>query len=269
MTDRIILNIRHSDSYTDYLLQTCWLRNPRVIPLVDPTGEELRAQTRTGTLVLHCFNSRREPVPGDQIVREVNFLVPPHQKRSIEVLSRCFLDDQGRIDPTIAETARAQIQQILMNILYAERNLQEVYNHYFPLLWEKRQLIYSNPNLFYVPGGQVNPKESDFYPIGVTLKAIDEGGELFRYRHAGACRCECGPILTSYNDHFWGWLNKSWALCTWCPSCGKRKEFTVDAFPARERTEQLLRNTYARYYREGWRTSRNIFDVIDYLSSID
>ena len=72
MTDRIILNIQHSDSYTDNLLQTCRLRNHRVIPLVDPTGDELLAQTRSGTLVLHCFYSRREPAPGDQTVREVS-----------------------------------------------------------------------------------------------------------------------------------------------------------------------------------------------------
>lgn len=269
MTDRIILNIRHSDSYTDYLLQTCWLRNHRIIPLVDPTGEELRAQTRPGTLVLHCFNSRREPAPGEQMVREVNFMIPPHHKRSIEVLSRCFLDDQGEINPTIAETARVQLEQILTNILYAKRNQQEVYNYYFPLLWEKRQLIYSNPNLFYVPGGQMNPWDSEFYPLGITLKTIEEGGEVFRYRHAGACRCECGPILTSYNARYESWSKKSWMLSTWCPSCGKRKAFTVDAFPARERADKFFRDIYFRYNMEALRTRRNIFDVIDYLSSTD
>ena len=38
MTDIIILNIQHSDDYTDYLLMTAGLTNNRIIPLVNPSS---------------------------------------------------------------------------------------------------------------------------------------------------------------------------------------------------------------------------------------
>lgn len=265
MTDRIILNITHSDPYTDYLFQTCWLRNPRIIPLVDPTDDDLDPYRQNGSIVLHCVSSRREPTPGDETVMEVDWITQSRQKRTIMVLSRRYLGRDGEINPTAAEMARAQMKRILANILLADRNLQEVYRHYFPLLWDKRQLIYGDPKLFYVPGGQVNPKDSEFYPLGVMLKSIDEGGGPFRFRHADACRCGCGPILMNYNINRGDWFNTTWKIHTWCPGCGQRKEFNIGHFPGKDAFDRRLNDTFIKYYRDGWRSQRNIFDVIDSL----
>ena len=266
MTDRIILSITHSDPYTDYLFQTCWLRNPRVIPLVDPSDEDLGPYRQSGTIILHCVGSRREPAPGDETVMEVDWTTRSRQKRTIMVLSRRYLGSGGDINPTAAELARARMKGILENILLADRNLQEVYRHYFPLLWGKRQHVYDDPNLFYVPAGQVNPRDSGFYPLGVMLRSIDEGGESFRFRHADACRCGCGPILMNYNINHGDWFNTSWKLHTWCPGCGQRREFNTGYFPGQGEYDRILNETAGRYDRDGWRSRRNIFDVIDSLS---
>lgn len=45
MIDKVILDIAHSDDYTDYLFMTAALTNSRVIPLIDPSAEELRRQS--------------------------------------------------------------------------------------------------------------------------------------------------------------------------------------------------------------------------------
>lgn len=46
MIDKVILDIAHSDDYTDYLFMTAALTNSRVIPLIDPSAEELREAER-------------------------------------------------------------------------------------------------------------------------------------------------------------------------------------------------------------------------------
>ena len=57
MIDKVILDIAHSDDYTDYLFMTAALTNSRVIPLIDPSAEELRRQSDGNAFIFKCRNS--------------------------------------------------------------------------------------------------------------------------------------------------------------------------------------------------------------------
>lgn len=59
MIDKVILDIAHSDDYTDYLFMTAALTNSRVIPLIDPSAEELRRQSDGNAFIFKCRNSRK------------------------------------------------------------------------------------------------------------------------------------------------------------------------------------------------------------------
>ena len=148
MIDRIILNIPHSDDYTDYLFMTAALTNRRVIPLMNPDREEIRKKSDINTLVLRCINAHQEPKAGDRSVT-VDTL-----NKSIRVLSKVYLDEDGTIDYSNAEMVRALIQEALLNILTEPRNLIEAFRLHFPLLWMKRQRIYDDPKLFFAPSGR-------------------------------------------------------------------------------------------------------------------
>ena len=54
MVEKIILNIHHSDDYTDYLFQTVCIKNKRIIPLMNVSDAELKYAEWPTTLILNC-----------------------------------------------------------------------------------------------------------------------------------------------------------------------------------------------------------------------
>lgn len=82
MIDKVILDIAHSDDYTDYLFMTAALTNSRVIPLIDPSAEELRRQSDGNAFIFKCRNSRKALESGDGTVRADQY------SHTILVLSR-------------------------------------------------------------------------------------------------------------------------------------------------------------------------------------
>ena len=100
MIDKIILNIQHSDDYTDYLLMTAGLTNKRIIPMVNPSSEKLKAAKNNNSKVIRCFVSRDTLYP---------WSTPAYydpDNGTIWVYSRCYLEDDGNINYARAEIAR-------------------------------------------------------------------------------------------------------------------------------------------------------------------
>ena len=121
MIDKVILDIAHSDDYTDYLFVTAALTNSRVIPLIDPSAEELRRQSDGNAFIFKCRNSRKALESGDVTVRADQY------SHTILVLSRIYLDDDGEIDAGNAEIVRSLIQKAATDVLESAENLKEVY----------------------------------------------------------------------------------------------------------------------------------------------
>ena len=100
MIRKIILNIRHSDDYTDYLLMTSALTDKRIVPLLDPNDNVLQLVTDSKTLVLRCEASngepreRRKPGPG---------LFINQGKGEVVVFPKYYYHADGSIDSTHAE----------------------------------------------------------------------------------------------------------------------------------------------------------------------
>lgn len=126
MIDKVILDIAHSDDYTDYLFMTAALTNSRVIPLIDPSAEELRRQSDGNAFIFKCRNSRKALESGDVTVRADQY------SHTILVLSRIYLDDDGEIDAGNAEIVRSLIQKAATDVLESAENLKEVYRLHFP-----------------------------------------------------------------------------------------------------------------------------------------
>ena len=126
MIDKVILDIAHSDDYTDYLFMTAALTNSRVIPLIDPSAEELRRQSDGNAFIFKCRNSRKALESGDGTVRADQY------SHTILVLSRIYLDDDGEIDAGNAEIVRSLIQKAATDVLESAENLKEVYRLHFP-----------------------------------------------------------------------------------------------------------------------------------------
>ena len=265
MTDRIILNIQHSDDYTDYLFQTAALKSKRVLPLVDPFEEDMLRERKPGTHVVWCSGSNIKPTPWDKVVSVTWTGLYGTEKQSLTVLSRYYLNLDGSINFTKAEEVRLMIEQEIDNILSAPGNLQEVYSWYFPRIWAHRQDIYANPHLFYIPAGQYNTDKGGFYPVGVVLKAIEGSGSIFRMRLEKSCCCKEEPILTYYSTNYGDWFNTSWTLHTWCPECGKRIHFPTGNFLRKNAIDKCYQETFQKYDK-GISPSKNIFDLIDSFS---
>ena len=140
MTERIILDIHHSDDYTDYLLMTAGLTNRRIIPMLNPSTQQIKAKSDNHTRVLRCYNIRDE-LTGQPVESDVNY-------GSVRIRSRFYLADDGTVNATRAEMVRQVVQEMAINCLMAPENLREVFRHYFPLLWSKRQMIYQDQKLF-------------------------------------------------------------------------------------------------------------------------
>lgn len=249
MIDKIILNIHHSDDYTDYLFLTAGLTNKRIIPMLDPSSAEIKAQSDINTLVLGCYNSRKEPDPDDSVVSY------NEMTQNIHLLSRCYLLEDGTVNATQAELARSIIQEKLDDFLYSEDNLHEYYRRHFPLFWRKRQQIYDSPLLFY-------SKTGTGFPLGVLLKAIEDNEDLFRARHKG-CRCEEPPFIIDFGFNQEGNGVLCFTLYTWCPRCQSRREFGAAYLG---NYEACCASIYRGYDRKQGLSAFTLFDVVDTLS---
>ena len=254
MIDRIILDIHHSDDYTDYLFMTAGLTNKRIIPMVGASQLQIKAATDINTLVLHCINSRARINPWERPV-SVNT-----QVGSVRVLSRFYLDDDGSINAVNAEVVRQTIQEAVMNTLMTPQNLLEVYRHYFPILWSKRQMIYADPKLFFADSGRYySGISNDYLPIGAILKAIDEDPKNFRIRLGGGCSCGQRPFLIDW-DRVYG---EHWTLYTWCPVCHARREIRAWNFQRAWNCERSIGDSLNYYDKGQGSSSLSLFDVID------
>lgn len=254
MIDKIILNIRHSDDYTDYLFLTAGLTNKRIVPLVDPTPETLKAQSDTHTLVLRCYNSRKLPD-----LEELAVTVDS-QCGSIRVLSQYYLKDDGTILPTQATLARETIQEAITSLLMSPRNRREVFIYHFPLIWRKRQLIYDTPRLFFASSGRYDYDRGQSFPLGAVLKAIEEDPGNFRLALGGGCHCSEKPILTDYDR-----IEGEWVLSTWCPVCRARREIKAEFFARYWDCDQSVRHYFHLYDKGQGLSPMTLFDVVDEL----
>ena len=259
MTEIIILDICHSDDYTDYLFQTAALTNKRVFPMIDPGRDEIASHYTTRTTILHCRASRNEdhgqgePVCFDEHLRRIS-VYPPY-----------YLEDNGNIDSHKANYVRALIEKAINGLLLAPENLMEIYREYFPLLWKHRDTICSNPQYFFVKSGWRGLLFDDFFPLGVILKTIEDEHKNFRLSLRGDCGCKDAPLLIDYqySRDDWHYLT----LHSWCPICGKRRAVKTQRFLREGYCNSALESAF-RYYDEGQGFSTiSLPDIIDILRS--
>ena len=257
MIERIILNIHHSDDYTDYLFLTAGLTNKRIIPMLDPSPTELMDRLDGTTLVVDCYNSGRTPRKNESIASY------NQRTRSFNVLSRYYLTEDGSIDATEAEMARTIIQDRLEGILFSDDNLHEVYRRYFPLFWKKRKTIYADPRMFYTKAGFYYSPLFAYVPLGVMLKAIEDNQDLFRTWQGGGCNCKNAPMIIDIDDNDEGWYDDAWTLHTWCPTCSSRREIVVSEVIY---YQNCIGKTYSDFVSNYGLSSLSLFDVVEELS---
>ena len=262
MIEYIILNIHHSDDYTDYLFQTAALTNPRVLPMVNPTPEELDAARKSEfSVVYNCYGRFRDP----QMVAPSVF---SHSiNRTITALTHYYISEDGRINPTEAEIARALIEKELKEQLDAPQNLRDIYRRYFFGIWKNREQIYANPLYFYANCG-VSNKFVKSVPLGVVLKAIEENPDLFTKRQSAYHRCPHDSILCDF-QYYPDEVNE-WHVHYCCPDCGEEVmeayEWLRNRFHQKDQLAFTVEKTLRKYNRGQGRSRLNIFNVIDELS---
>ncbi len=171
--------------------------------------------------------------------------------------------EDGTVNATQAELARASIQERINDLLYSEENLHEYYRRNFPLFWRKRQHIYDNPLLFFAKTGLFNSSYMSYFPLGVLLKTIEGNEDMFRTRQGGGCHCEKAPLLIDYTSNYRDMYNTSWRLYTWCPICSSRREFNVGYIGC---YESRLESTYREFDKRQGLSALTLFDVVDALS---
>lgn len=256
MIDKIILNIHHSDDYTDYLFLTAGLTNKRIIPMIDPSPAEIKAKSDCNTTVIGCYNSRKEPGPNDGVASYNDMT------HNIHLFSRFYLMEDGTVNATQAELARTSIQEKLNEFLFSEDNLREYYRRNFPLFWRKRQEINNNPLLFFAKTGLFNSSSMSYFPLGVLLRTIEDDKDVFRAGHKG-CHCEEPPLIIDFGTNPEGRYDMCYTVFTWCPHCQSRREFGVAYVGG---YEARLANTYHDYDRKQGLSAFTLFDVVDTLS---
>jgi len=259
MTDRIILHIFHSDDYTDYLFLTAALTNKHVIPMIDPRRSEVASQFTPKTRMLYCYNSRSKEYDRDAPV------LFDERHRKLCVYTRYFMDDNGIVDPHKADYVRALIEKVIVDLLTDPTNLMEIYRDSFPLLWKHRDIIYSNPQYFFIQSGWRGLLFDDYLPIGVVLKTIDDEHKNFRLSLRGDCGCSEAPLLIDYQDCFNG--RYFLTLHTWCPICGNRRMIKTKGFLREGYCNSALESA-RRYYDKGQGFSTlSLLDLVDILPS--
>lgn len=259
MIDKVILDIAGSDDYTDYLFMTAALTNSRVIPLIDPSAEELRRQSDGNTFIFKCHNSRKELEKGDRTVNADQY------SHTILVLSRIYLDDGGGIDSGNAEIVRSLIQKAVTDVLESAENLKEIYRLHFPTFWAGRERIYGNPRFFYARTGIFNRQIYKDVPLGVMLKAIEGAPDLFRPETLGGCRCKERPILIDY-EYDPVTLDEC-TMHTWCPTCRSRRGFKVRNFDLERACSAFIGRIHNEYDNGQGFSTLSLFDVLDALAS--
>lgn len=254
MTDKIILYIQHSDDYTDYLLMTAGLTNKRIIPMVNPSSEKLKAAKDNNTKVLRCYTVHHplytwsSPVSGDI------------DAGSITVNTGYYLEEDGSINYHKAEIVRQSLEEMANNVLMANDNLREASRHYFPFLWGSRAKIYADPKYFFVGSGRYE-NFGDSMPVGAILKAMDEDPSTFQIRLGGGCSCGKRPLLIDY-DHVY---NAYWTLYTWCPVCQSHREIHAWNFQRADQCARAVEDAVS-YYSKGKAVSPlSLFDLVDAL----
>ena len=256
MTEKIILNIQHSDDYTDYLLMTAGLTNNRIVPMVNPSSEKLKAAKDNNAKELRCFISH------DDVLDWCSPVTCDPTTGFIRIYSRYYLEDNGTINYSHAEIARQYVEKIAMRILMSDDNLREIYRRYFPILWSCRKKIYSDPKLFCVNCGQYVYSGNDS-PIGAILKAMDEDPATFRIRMGGGCNCAQKPLIIDYDEVY----GRHWMIYTWCPICGSRREIRAWNFQRANQCDMAIEDAMS-YYNKGRAVSPlSLFDLIDALRS--
>jgi len=257
MIEKIILAIAHSDDYTDYLFQTACLTNKRVIPMLNPTASEMYDATGRNTVVYRCDGKYRDPqmMAPSVFANSIN--------RTITVLTHYYLREDGSIDMTEAEIARAMIEKVLLETLESPQNLREVYRQYFTGLWENRKTIYSTPQFFYANCGLSN-KFVKSVPLGVMLKTLEDNPGLF-------VNPDNGQMLIDFQFVENHEINKwEWDLTWWYPGCRYFLTEVVgwmgDKFKAKDLLAYTIEKACRNYNKGQGRSPLNIFNVIDALS---
>ena len=254
MTDKIILNIQHSDDYTDYLLMTAGLTNKRIIPMVNPSSDKLKAAKDNNTKVLRCYTVHHpiytwsSPVTGDI------------DAGSITVNTGYYIEEDGSIDYHKAEIVRQSLEEMANNVLMATDNLREAFRHYFPFLWGCRANIYADPKYFFVGSGRYENFGGSM-PVGAILKAMDEDPSTFQIRLGGGCSCGKKPLLIDYDRVY----DAYWTLYTWCPVCQSRREIRAWNFARSYQCERAVEDAAAYYGRGKVVSPLNLFDLVDAL----
>lgn len=256
MIERIILDIKHSDDYTDYLFQTVALKNRRIIPMVGPSDEALDAVKDENTIIYRC-----EASFNDSILPVEPILVNCHA-RTITVFTHNYLRGDGSIDSFQAEITRQSIEKEILSALEMDENLREVYKHYFSFLWENRKRIYANPQFFYAKCGLHN-KFAQSIPLGGMLKSIDENQEVFRNQVTGR-------ILLDFEFcDTWNWYLEWWDPVS-------RTNFTevikwedgFNEFKEKDLLACTIETACKKYCKGKWAGPFTVFDVLDRLSII-
>ena len=258
MTDKIILNIQHSDDYTDYLLMTAGLTNKRIIPMVNPSSEKLKAAKDDNTKVLRCYIQNHpiyawsSPVSGDI------------DAGSITVNTGYYFEEDGSINYHKAEIVRQSLEEMADNVLMANDNLREAFRHYFPFFWSRRAKIYQDPKLCFVDSGLYGQYISgEGMPVGAILKAMDEDPSTFQIRLGGGCSCGKRPLLIDY-DHVY---NAYWTLYTWCPVCQSRREIHAWNFQRADQCARAVEDAMSYYSKGKALSPLSLFDLVDELRS--
>ncbi len=127
MIERIILDIKHSDNYTDHLFQTAALKNKRVIPMLNPSPEELEAVKDENTIIYHCHSTYCDP----GIKSPIDFDDTP---RAITVSTHYYIRPGGTVDGYKADDIRQRIEEHLLDELESDENLRETYKQTFAIL---------------------------------------------------------------------------------------------------------------------------------------
>lgn len=255
MTDKIILNIQHSDDYTDYLLMTAGLTNKRIIPMVNPSNEKLKAAD-CNTRVLRCVISH------DTVYDWCGPVTRDPETDSIRIYSRYYLEEDASINYGHAEIVRQTVEEMAMRILMSTENLREAYRLYFPILWSQRDRIYADPKYFFVDSGRLESLfAGDFIPVGAVLKAMDEDPSLFRIRLGGGCSCGQRPLLVDYDEVY----GQNWIIYTWCPACNSRREIRAWNFQRSYKCERAIEDTSAYYCKGRAVSPLSLFDLVDEL----
>lgn len=239
---------------------TACLKDSRVLPLLDASPDKIERMRSPDTKLLLCTGSHEELTETANIV--------DFKDSSVNILTRFYLSDDGTIDSTRAEGVREVFKgELLYAYLYDDENIREAFIHYFPLLWEKRQIIYDNQQYFFTSSGRwcYHAMSNGSYvyspaPIGAILKAM-KNNQLFRIRPAGLC-CHRYPLLvdnyiTAASDEKTAWL--------YCPHCHKLWKTIVPELPDTLESEKAIHKA-ARKYDKGQGLSKlSLFDVIDEL----